>query len=80
MGHGRDFFLFFIFGERSERRGKFSILTECNILNTCARKDNGNFANHNLEKLCPWFLASSIPVLGLERVYSRKVGPWPRIF
>ena len=30
--------------------------------------------------LCPWSLASTIPVLGLERVCSRKVGPWPRNF
>ena len=32
--------------------------------------------------LCPWFsaLASSIPVLGLERVCPRKGCPWPRIF
>ena len=35
-------------------------------------------------RLCPWFLAlaSSIPVLGLESVCSRKgcPWPWPRIF
>ena len=32
--------------------------------------------------LCPWAFAltSSIPVLGLERVYPQKVGPWPWIF
>ena len=30
--------------------------------------------------LCPWSLASSIPVLGLERVCPRKGCPWPRIF
>ena len=45
-------------------------------------KNYGNFADHNLEKLCPWSLALAwtIPVLGLERVCSRKVGPlpWPR--
>ena len=28
-------------------------------------------------RLCPWFLASSIPVLGLERVCPRKGCPWP---
>ena len=31
-------------------------------------------------RLCPWFLASSIPVLGLENVCPRKGCPWPRIF
>ena len=33
-------------------------------------------------RLCPWSLASSIPVLGLESVCPRKGGPWPwpRIF
>ena len=28
---------------------------------------------------CPWSLASSIPVLGLERVCLRKGCPWPKI-
>ena len=38
------------------------------------------FAEHLC--LCPWSLASSIPVLGLESVCSRKGCPWPwsRIF
>ena len=51
-------------------------------LKTSALKNNGKFADHNLEKLCRRSLASdsSIPVLGLERVCPRKVGPWPRIF
>ena len=33
-------------------------------------------------RLCPWSLAlaSSIPVLGLERVCPQKGCPWPRIF
>ena len=31
-------------------------------------------------RLCPWFLASSIPVLVFERVCPRKGCPWPRIF
>ena len=33
-------------------------------------------------RLCPWSLASSIPVLGLERFCPRKgcPCPWPRIF
>ena len=33
-------------------------------------------------RLCPWSLASSIPVLGLESVCPRKGCPlpWPRIF
>ena len=33
-------------------------------------------------RLCPWFLASSIPVLGLKSVCPRKgcPWPWPRIF
>ena len=34
----------------------------------------------NNEKLSPWSLAFTIPVIGLKRVSSRKVGPWPRIF
>ena len=37
------------------------------VLNTFAFKIYGRFANHNLEKLCPWPLAATIPVLGLER-------------
>ena len=31
-------------------------------------------------RLCPWSVASSIPVLGLERVCPRKGCPWPWIF
>ena len=31
-------------------------------------------------RLCPWSLALSILVLGLERVCPRKGCPWPRIF
>ena len=33
-------------------------------------------------RLCPWSLAlaSSIPVLGLERFCPRKGCPWPQIF
>ena len=31
-------------------------------------------------QLCPWSLASSIPVFGLERFCPRKGCPWPRIF
>ena len=31
-------------------------------------------------RLCPWSLASSIPVLGLESVCPRKGCPWPGIF
>ena len=30
--------------------------------------------------LCPWSLASSILILGLERVCPREVGPWPRFW
>ena len=30
--------------------------------------------------MCPWSLALSIPVLGLESVCPRKSCPWPRIF
>ena len=57
-------------------------LTKCFILKTFALKNNEKFADHNLEILCPLSLASTIPVLGLERVCPRKVGPWPwpRIF
>ena len=31
-------------------------------------------------RLCPWSLASNIPVLGLESVCPRKGCPWPWIF
>ena len=43
-------------------------------------KKDGKFADHNSEKLCTWSFAvvSSNPLLGLKRVCSRKVGPWPR--
>ena len=45
-------------------------------------KNYGKFDERSLEKLCPWSLASTIPVLCLERVCPEKVGswPWPRIF
>ena len=48
------------------------------ILKTFVLKNNRKFANHHLEKLCSWSfaLASTIPVLGLERAGPRKVGPW----
>ena len=55
-------------------------LMKCNILNTFAFKNYGKFDERYLEKLYHWSLASTIPVLGLERVCPRKVGPWPRIF
>ena len=47
-------------------------LTKCNILKTFALKNNGKFADHNLEKLCPrsLALATTIPVLGLEKTRS----------
>ena len=48
------------------------------------RANYGKFTDHNLEKLCPrsLALASTIPVLGIERVCPRKVGSWhwSRIF
>ena len=49
------------------------------ILNTFAFKNFGKFANHNLEKFCPWFLAlaPTISVTGLKKV---GLWPWPRIF
>ena len=52
------------------------------ILSTFALKNNGKFTHHNSEKLRPRSLAvaSTIPVLGLERVCPRKVGPWPTTF
>ena len=53
---------------------------KCNILNTFAFKNYGKFDERYLEKLYHWSLASTIPVLGLERVCPRKVGPWPWIF
>ena len=55
-------------------------LTKCNILSTFAQKNYGKFTGYNLEKLCPQSLASTTPVLSLERVCPQKVGPWPRIF
>ena len=39
-----------------------------------------SFFLENTCALCPWSSASNILVLGLERVFSVKVGPWPRIF
>ena len=56
-------------------------LTKCNILSTFVFKNYG-FTNHNLEKLYPWSLASTISVLVQERVCSQKGGPWdcPRVF
>ena len=51
--------------------------TKFNILKTYALKNRGKFVGHNLEKLCLWCLASTIPVLGLKGVCPRKVGPWP---
>ena len=45
--------------------------------------ENDFLANDDsLEKLfsLSLALASSMPVIGLERVCPRKVGPWPRIF
>ena len=59
-------------------------LAKCNIFNTFCVKNYGKFADHSLEKLClgSLALASTIPVLGLEKVCPRKVGSWPlpRIF
>ena len=55
-------------------------LAKCNILSTFALKNYGKFTPHNLEKLCPRCLASTISVLGLEGVCSLKVSPWPQIF
>ena len=56
--------------------------TKSSILSIFAFKNYGKFTDHNLEKLCPrsLVLASTIPVLGLERVCSQKVGSWPRFF
>ena len=47
-----------------------------------ASQNNEKLADHNLKDLCRWSLAlaTTIPVLGPERVCSRKVGPWPRVF
>ena len=38
--------------------------------NTCALKNNGEFASHNIKSLCPW----------AREVCPRKVGPWSKIF
>ena len=57
-------------------------LAKCNILSTLAFKNYGKFTDHNLKTLFlrSLALASIIPVLGLERICPRKVGPWPWIF
>ena len=59
-------------------------LTKCIILSTFALRNYGKFVNHVLEKLYPRFLAlaSTVPVFGIERICSRKVGPWlwPPVF
>ena len=47
-------------------------LTKCNVLNTFALKNNEKFAHHSLEKMCPWFLASTIPVLGARMSVLEK--------
>ena len=49
---------------------------------TFVLKNYGKFADHSLKKLRrrSLALASTIPVLGLERICLRKVGPWPWIF
>ena len=46
-------------------------LTKSNILKAFAPNNKGKFADHDLEKLCSRSLASTIPVLDLE-----KVCPW----
>ena len=38
-------------------------LTKCNILSNFAFKNYGKFSYYNVEKLCPWFLASRRSVL-----------------
>ena len=57
-------------------------LTKCNILKTFPLKNNGKFADLDLEKQCPWSLAlaSTISVPGLESICPPKVDPWPGIF
>ena len=52
-------------------------LTKCNIFSTFALRNYGKITDQILEKLCSRPLASSIPLLGLERVCPRKVAPWP---
>ena len=42
-------------------------LTKCNILSTFTFKNFEKFADRNLEILCLWSLAATIPVRGLER-------------
>ena len=60
-------------------------LTNCIILKTFALKNNEKFADHNLEKLCPWSLAlasrgsvleKSVHGLGLR--FFSSPWPWPR--
>ena len=38
------------------------------MISNFANKNYRKFTDDNLEKLCPWSLASTIPVLGLEKV------------
>ena len=47
-------------------------LTKCNISSTFAPKNFGKSTYHNLGKLCPRSLASTISVLGLERAVLEK--------
>ena len=56
-------------------------LTKCNTLYTFAVKNYGKSTNHNLEKMCLRSLTLALTI-GLERVWSREVGPrpWPGIF
>ena len=55
-------------------------LNKCNIFSTFGLKNCRKFTDYNLGKLCPQSLASTVSVLGLEKVCPRKVSPWPRIF
>ena len=59
------FFFFFFFGDRLKNFCE-DLFFFFFLESTCA--------------LCPWSLASSIPVLGLESVCPRKGCPWPWIF
>ena len=57
-------------------------LTKCNVLNTFALEIIENLTIIIFRKIVSLVLASTIPVLGLEKACPRKVCPWPwnRIF
>ena len=90
MGQVHDLFFSSFYGERQRPRGKFmkTFVFFCFLFLGERLKLRGNFASlcakvffcflKSTCALCLWSL--NIPVLGLEKVCPRKVGPRPRIF